>query len=555
MDILEIDTSEGGYFNPEETIALMEQLLDQNQEQLIREDLESPFSDEWNSEDRNRRDRTRRFTPPKNKSRLFKATVRNGIDNYNRNNFYLFLSGISKNCNDSKQFWTNIVKNYSKPQFEDVISLFGYPDYDLCFSKDYLQNLLTIIKNKNKDITFSPMIPSVVSILSMYLKPNLVFAAVQSMISQDDKFFTKNKQEFALMLKTIDQVVSKNSKSTLYQHTKTLKLTFSEISLFVIPLLFSKNVDRRVYLTIFDAFIYDGRFVLMKYVIGIIFFLQSRLLQTRTASDFMKVINNFITSLHSPTEMNELVQFTFSLNFSKTKKILSDEKKVKTSMNFSEMIFSNLNTLPKFDEFDDFHQYTPIFRSMQSRRYTYCGPPAPKTITINQMVNYCSNTNNGKLLSNIQFHTLKQHLPRVFKNYNAYPVYLMSVDSTSMRIFFERAKGCNITMLIIKAESRVIGAVIDCPIAPNKYTIGGPTTTVFDVTNNKVYKSSLKNTYYVYVDGNSVSIGGGDSGCAIYFQNEFNYVISDQCETFDSPSLLDSRKEDILDIELYKLAV
>ena len=555
MELLSDDSTPNN-FNPEDIIDLMEQQINQILEQNAAEDLHCPFIQEWNNEEKDRCTRIRRFSPPKNKNRLMKDTVRNGIDDMQRNNFYLFLSGIDETYNESRQYWSDIVVSNSNPRYDNIISIFGFPDYKLDVPKPYLENFLTILLNQNKDITYSPMIPSVASILSLYLKPDVAYLALQSMINQEDKYFTKTKQEFAIMLKTIEQIIAKNGRANIYQHTKTLKLNISEISLFVMPLLLSRKVDKRVSLTIFDYFIYDGRSVLMRYVIGIIFYLRTRLLATRTASDFMNVIFDYIITLHNPTELNELKEFTFSLSFSKGKKVIAIENKAKKTLKCSELTSVLISPLPKIDEFASFHQYSPLFNVSINGRYTYDGRTKP-TISINSFTDSSSTTNNGQLLSNNQFFNLKQILPKTYKRYKAFPVYLMSVDGTSMVTFLEKAKSCKVSLIVIKTFSKCIGAVMECPMKKscNYNRKAGPSTTIFDLTNNKAYRSSLKNSYYLHVTDDSISIGGGKTGCAIFIRDCFSDVISDPCETFDSPPLLDTNKEAIDDIELYRLSV
>ena len=58
----------------------------------------------------------------------------------------------------------------------------------------------------------------------------------------------------------------------------------------------------------------------------------------------------------------------------------------------------------------------------------------------------------------------------------------------------------------------------------------------------------------MYVTSNSVAIGNGLSESAIFFEDGFETVVSDPCETFDSPALLESQREKIENVELYKLA-
>ena len=508
---------------------------------------------QWNIEEKNRIFRTRKLSSCKSVNRFFKETVRQGICNSHRSELYLYLTEIGEISEELKGFYNDAVSSKTYPRCRNIIALFGYPDYEFFISNDIIEDNLSIIKNQNPGITFSPLIPCVSSLLSLFFKQDIVYVAIQTMINKDNKYFTKTKSELITMMKAIEKIISNHAKK-LFDYSKILKINISEVALVLIPFLFSNRVDKNVSLTVFDAYICDGRTALVKYIVGILLILQSQLLKAKSPSEFIDIIICYLASLNNPTELSKLIHLTFSLSYTKSKKIMYLERHDKIKNN-DYLLYRIGSQLPKIEEFCSFHRFSPMFGSSMTGLHTYNGNYCPTRISIDHVVN--SSIHNGKLLTVSQFEKLKIRFHSRLRRFDAYPVYLLSRDGSAFMTFFKKSKNCSPCMIIIKTESKTIGAVFDDDIYPkckNKY-YGSPLATVFDVTNDEIYKTSLKNEYYLSVQIDSISIGGGATGCAIYLEDSFETVFSDPCESFDSPSLLPSQRVSIIDVELYKLSI
>lgn len=505
------------------------------------DDTRLPFNDEWLNEDKRRCKRIDKFFPSKYRRKSFKEVVRYGIGTKQRHTIYLLLSGLDKKLNDIRPIWHDIVTNNSTPADENIITKFGCPDYEFDTPKDNLKKFLTIFVNQNHIDTFSPSIPSVASILYTSFQPEVAYFILQSMYENDDKYFTKSKREFTVMLNTIEYILSKNSR--LYNKTKLLKIDFHEVALFMIPLFFTKKIDRRVSNTIFDSFIHDGKSVFIRYVVGIIIILQPKLLKANSAIEFMNTINDYITSIVSPPPLNNLIHITFSQKHSKSKKVMScqnkEEQKI-TKLN-DEIINTTITSpLPTIENFAAYHQQQ-----------------------INKKINKSSSSPlilakvvNGNLMTDIQFSKLKAKLPyTIFGKLNAYLVYKMSVEGSTFLTLVNKCKDAEMLIIVIKTKSKTIGAVLTEKLSfsyHGRYTQSN--TFVFDLSNNAVYKKTADNNYCVSLQSDSLSIGGGELGIAIYIDEYFTHCSSYPCSTFNSPPLLSpNTKEDILEVEVYKL--
>lgn len=516
------------------------------------DDIKSPHFNIWVDEEQNRLLRISKVQSTTERNHLYKEVVWKGIYSPLRPEIYMFLSGglhLSHNIGD---VWEDIVKIKSKPAYERVIATFGFPDYELYMPNESLQDFLTVIKNQNPEIEFSPMIPSVAALLRLYLDPSKAYNCLQAMINNGNKYFTHTKQDFANTLKAIECIVINISKK-LSDFSKSLKLNISDVSLFIIPLLFTTRVDKNFALTIFDAFVYEGRKVLVKYMVGILMILQRKLLRTESAEEFMSVIIRYITNLYKPQELDELAELSFTLHTSKKKKMAYYERKAETEVN--DLNYKITNVLPTIEEFGAFREFSQL-TSATAGSLTYMGDRRSKNrVSIKQMMN-SNSTHNGKLLTGTQFDAIRSKFPTKFRHLDAYPLFLMSVDGASMTKLIQKSEDYAPCMIVIVTPIKTIGAVLsDAPSLQYRGRYyGSAMTCVFDINEGKVYKGTLKNDYFISVSNTSFCVGGGD-GIAIYLNNNFETVLSAPCETFNSPPFFDEDQYVKVDnIELYKLA-
>ena len=90
---------------------------------------------EWDDEERKRIKRSQKLVSLNNNNKdiFYKENIRKGISTIYRPEMYLKLSGIEDLIFELKEYWPDTVKIKSKPKYQNVISLFGYPTYELLF--------------------------------------------------------------------------------------------------------------------------------------------------------------------------------------------------------------------------------------------------------------------------------------------------------------------------------------------------------------------------------------------------------------------------------------
>lgn len=511
----------------------------------LEEESDSSLILEWDEEENKRLARSKKLYSAKENSKLVKQIIRMGIGNLHRPEIYLSVTCKDKPIENLRLYWPDAISQSSTPKYSNIINEFGYPNYELFTKHKFFENLLTIIKNQNHEVEFAPMIPCVTSILLNYYDECLTYTIIQSMINESNltnKYFVMNKKNFIKMMLTIESIIQNNRKE-LYEHSKYIKLDFSEVSLYIIPILFSKKMNKNFVLTIFDSFMNEGRSVLIRYIIGFILYLEKELLHTTSPQDFMTTLYRHITSFRHASEIKKITSLAFRTDYIKRNKI----RPIEESHNFTNhILYEHIkNHLPNYDDF--IHQYSNAIHTYYGRRTSQ--------ITIDRML--YSKVNGGQLITNNQFWEIKQKMHFSLKRLNAYEIYRLSDDGSSFTAFLAKARNVYPCMLIIEASSGTIGAVLCNPIEPC-YRVkqnGSPLTTVFELNNMKIYSHSKRNDFFLYTTGEYVSIGNGDiGGSAIYFKSDLETVVTDYCETFNSPPLLKSYREKIQNVELYKLA-
>jgi len=108
-----------------------------------------------------------------------------------------------------------------------------------------------------------------------------------------------------------------------------------------------------------------------------------------------------------------------------------------------------------------------------------------------------------------------------------------------------KCKGVRQSVLVIQDTEDVKFGCIICDdewrISHDHMYYGSGTLRVFsfkeDTAVPKVYKCTLDNSYYLFTSPDSIGVGGGGGGFALYLDQDLNQGCSNDCETFASPCL------------------
>lgn len=149
---------------------------------------------------------------------------------------------------------------------------------------------------------------------------------------------------------------------------------------------------------------------------------------------------------------------------------------------------------------------------------------------------------------------LRNQLPPVFRLYSADLVFKMSVHGSNFRSLFTRCTSQWQYIMIIKTEGGIVGAFLSDPPLPKQFGryFGSGMTFVFNMSETKFFKLKKPlNDYFISVSEENIMIGGPNP--ALYFENGFRYLRSNQCDTFNSPRLTKNvNGDEIYDFEMYR---
>jgi hypothetical protein len=160
----------------------------------------------------------------------------------------------------------------------------------------------------------------------------------------------------------------------------------------------------------------------------------------------------------------------------------------------------------------------------------------------------------GRLMDRPLFLRLREHMPLIWRRHSAKLVYSLSVHGKLLASLFEKSVPNYPHILVIKTANKLFGAVLSDPLVHKSIHdgfYGKPSTFVFNGMTNEVYKMK-RNSRFISVSEKTVQIGSPRA--AVFIQDGMERVISEYCETFESPPFVDGDGgECVLDVEYYSV--
>ena len=399
--------------------------------------------------------------------------------------------------------------------------------------QEKLMFFLSVVYTRNKEILYAPIIPIVSGFLLMFMEQRQAYAAIQAMINRskaDGFYFSCSSEKFTASVLSIIEIVTEKCKKV---DQKAVSLGVSLVELFreTMLLFLVANSILPVSLTIFDAYLSEGKQVLLRIFVALLKSNEKEMIAATTVEEFHAAYDRAAESLHDPKELTKLLKSAFSVRFSRKEDIASVESRIaKLPM-----------SMPRRSG------NTTLF--MRQRR-----PMIPAPILAGQEPNECA------ILTPDLMQEIRRHLEVAYKRYEPVLVYKMSKDGTMFETMIERANEASPYLLMIKTERQVIGAYLSDPPmnrGRNGSYFGRASTFVFRTRPFVAYHhepdNPVKKFISVVMDENERSLAVGGPGRAIYIENQLTRVASWPCEAFQSPAFTDPKGEDIIDIELYKM--
>ncbi|XP_028326389.1 nuclear receptor coactivator 7 isoform X2 [Gouania willdenowi] len=163
-------------------------------------------------------------------------------------------------------------------------------------------------------------------------------------------------------------------------------------------------------------------------------------------------------------------------------------------------------------------------------------------------------SDHSQLLDDLHLERLVAQMPARTHGYPWHLVYSTAIHGSSLKTLYRNMAGLDSPVLLVikDMQKKVFGAFSSDPFKVSKYCYGTGETFLFSFSPDfKAYRWSGKNSYFVSGNSESLQIGGGGSGFALWLDAELYHGASFSCATFQNAPL--STQEDfvVLDLEVW----
>ena len=492
-----------------------------------------------------------------------KQSIRKGIPCSYRRKIWFIASGGRDLYMKSKVCWDDLVAvAASVPDTDDIffgskIELFDYLPVDGV--KQVIQ-FMKVVYYQNRTITYAPMITSICLFLLLFMEPPMAYWSIQAMIEKSQTmgwYVATNAELFNASVYVIGDIACKTCKDVIMHAEKILNISISKMWMPYIPTFFLPLVSLPAVLTIFDAFVSEGRKILNRICVAILASERDLLMKVTTDSSFFDIVGRAFERLIEVPVLHDIMKKGFNITMSRSKQRKMEGKFIK-NCGYRTLRLSRKNETCEFRRCS-MPDVGPIVKECRPEAATYypgsllcscrfvalapkCHCPSPGTVK------------GGALLTSNLFTLLKKHMAPELRCLDALLVFNMTELGTCFSTLQERGKAPGYYILMIQTSTRRVGAVLSDSIGTAKRGyFGRGSTFVFNASEPAVYhRTPAPNQLFISVSKEDLIIGGPEP--AIYLCDQFQRLQSQECETFGSPPLAESKfGDDIYEIELYRL--
>jgi len=562
-------------------------------------------SEEWRDEINKRKERFMSLPPFVFEiSNSIKKKIRHGIPPTHRRRIWLVASGGFQLLQETGNNWNQILKMSARiPEnrdgyFGSTIDIMNFLPPDAVGT---LRLFLHVLWAQNRSVEFAPLIPSVASIILMFMEPPLAYYTMQAMInrsSMDSWYFTHDRNAFLASTQAIERLANIHCPSVT-KHAQTIGISIAEMCLTIFPTFFLPFSTLPVALTIFDSFVFEGRKILLRLCLAVLIQEKENLLRTKDGKEFFMVLLQGIEGVSTVPTLKNLLKNSFKISLSRERHIDPAEQNAMKSKEglLGNQQFVNANQLEVMIKLNNktrrlSNDVTAVYTKEQQSRSTQLNntishslkssdfrsklihslkvdlgidptilaerslsSPKPN-VSINDslLIKALPTVIGGSLLSNSFFYMLRAYLPGSIQTYSPVMVFSMSTHGTCMSTLLSMSSEDTHYILVIKTDHIVFGAIIHVMPIFNQVLrrLKGDCSIIFNLTDVKFFKAMTHENTLLSPQCDSLSIGRPEP--AIYIADGFEFVLSRKSESFESPSLTFSRNGDkILDIEMFRL--
>ena len=443
--------------------------------------------------------------------------------------------------------------------FGSKLDLFEYlPKEGVCQVTQFMK----VVYHLNRSIRFAPMITSIALCLLLFMEPPLAYFTLQAMIEKSQSmswYIAATPETYSASVFVLRDIASKSCKAVVSHAESVLNMSVSKIWMPYIPTFFLPLIRLPAVLTVFDAFVSEGRKVLARLCVGIFVAEKDVLVKTSTSASFLDIVSRGVAQMNTVSALQAIMKKSFGLNMSRSQHAKMEQKFIKTG-GFVAAIHKPSETVDL--RRGSASEWAPAVRECRPEAATYYPESAlvkcnvaetPRPVVKHSKVRN-GIVSGGELLTTELLFYLKERLPIELRHLDAQLLFNMTELGTSFKTFLDSAKVPGYYILLIQTSKRRVGAVLsDAFGTPRRGYFGRESTCVFDADRKVVYQRKPNpNGLFISVSDEDLIIGGPEP--AIYLSNQFKRLQSDTCETFGSPPFASHTVGDeIYEVELYRL--
>lgn len=388
-----------------------------------------------------------------------------------------------------------------------------------------IKGVLYIFSNTHPNMEPSPMVLSLIGILSVYMEADQVLGCMTSIIWAHSNaaidrsqwaYFPSTRRE-SLIFERVFKLLVKEHESTVYAHIKSLTAKFGVHDLNWDPLLgsmFVKLLPKKVVMRIVDCFLIEGFKIIYRMALAHLHLRRSIILAARTIDELKAAI--FDGEHAHSKDLKEAMfarAFSYSLGHAKITKLKRKAKK---------------SALADCDRID--------------RQQLVFKRPLPK-LTIP-----------SAFLENEELIALWSWIPSRLRDLDLDMVFSTDKHGFSLQTLYHKCEEYDKLIMVIEtADEQILGAFLTSPLVNRRrHFIGTGETFIFTLApacKTYCWTPSSGSTSFILATDDLMAFGAGSSGFGLLIDAGLTTIESSPTGTFGNPALL--QPTTILGIEVY----
>ncbi|XP_022609338.1 nuclear receptor coactivator 7 isoform X2 [Seriola dumerili] len=163
-------------------------------------------------------------------------------------------------------------------------------------------------------------------------------------------------------------------------------------------------------------------------------------------------------------------------------------------------------------------------------------------------------SDHSQLLDDHHLERLAAHMPPRTQGYPWQLVYSTAIHGSSLKTLYRNMAGLDSPVLLVIKDmhKKVFGAFSSHPFRVSKYCYGTGETFLFSFNPDfQAYRWSGENSYFVSGNLESLQIGGGEGGFALWLDADLYHGASFSCPTFHNAPLSTQQDFIVQDLEVW----